>query len=574
MDTNNEISSQPTAFNDMKHKLEETILERDRLVKYSQALEKLNEKYEQEIIVLKRTVSMGTNTSISKRRIDRTSSDNTPSSVLQDLLLFVSPGRNKVSQSDIKQFIETMCNHDIPQVISECFADMYCGMNKIALFIELEANFQIFRNSIVYTSQLEIEEGDADIVLDWNTCGVSVELLNNNEDDEIGYQQISFQRIQNVTDVLYIIPKCPLNRMRSSEFYACNHETLVRVLSQHGYMHMMETKGQSSSVTKSEFQEAVTKCPELIQRLRQCAAYNIGNRKKKCQETFFRLLGYGNFENNGVPVPLCECDSDVGKTNVPQVEETINERSQNCSSRLCTKRLSNRLCQFDERGEIWTNWWRTAFHRDICYVRSDSDKFNDTEGRIDENDKLFNNTASREAFKQFYCMDKEDPKEVSILYIARLDAWMTAVLERSVRRKFAKQKGGTEVRSLKHRYNSIKYLALINLQREMFRIVLNSIRADSESYETFLHEAGIQNGNEEVRYINNEDRKFTIRLRVPWFKGYYYCFKTHIFKNYICSRLGDVKDAYFGFTPSKCERIKMFHQDNLYQDIESGEEED
>ena len=572
---NEEESSQYITLNSLKLKLEEITNERDTLVKYSRALEKLNEKYEEELHILKHKLSIGMKISDSKRRTTQlTSSENCSSSVLYTLLMFLSPGRNKVRVSDLNEFIETISKNGIPSVVSECFADMYCGMNNIALLIGLEVNFRFFRRrNIVYSSQLEVEESDGDVVVDWNTCGVTVEGDDIDEESEMGYQQISFERIENVTGALYIIPKCPLHRVRCTEFYASGHETIVRALSLHGYLHLMESKGQSSRVTKSEFQDAVNKCPELIHRLRQCAAYNLGNRKKKCQETFFRMLGYGDIENGSASVPQCTCDTNDQNTNLSQGQNTGTEPSGNCNSRICSKVLSRRLCRFDDRGEIQTNWWRTALHTDICDIQSDSRIMNSSESVVDEHDTLFNNTAAREAFKQFYGMEKEVPKEASIVYIARLDAWMTSVLERCVRLKFGKQKGGTAVRSLKHRYNAIKSVALINLQREMFRNLLNCVRSDSEKYEALLSEAGIPNGNEEVTYKTNEQRKFTIRLRVPWFAGYYYCFKPSVFKKYICSWLGDVKDAYFGFTPSRCERIKIFHQDNAYHNNDSSDEE-
>ena len=155
-----------------------------------------------------------------------------------------------------------MSTYGIPQALCECFADMFYGMNKIALLFGLESNFRLFRRTkISFTSQPELEESDADIVLDWNTCALSIEMHDNNEDNEVGYEQMSFEKIENITGDLYIIPKCPLHRMRSSEFYASGHETFVRILSQHGYFHMMRIKGQSSSVTKSEFEEAVRKIP-------------------------------------------------------------------------------------------------------------------------------------------------------------------------------------------------------------------------------------------------------------------------------------------------------------------------
>ncbi|MEM9681489.1 MAG: hypothetical protein AAF901_14295, partial [Bacteroidota bacterium] len=409
------------------------------------------------------------------------------------------------------------------------------------------------------------------IVYNWSDIMICVPQCYNGNDEEgnPSWEDMSVCNIENDIGHQWFIPLCVMTRVRQHNFFCNDESNLEAAIINHGYVHHRYLTVRTKSVSYDLFISEVKKCQPLIDKLYELCNREVGNRKRKLKMEYFNMLGYaiekitirssskrGKITKQKVYGRTSSTEARVGsgrtsstkknyggdhddgtmnrkqpESNITGIElldesnsvlnsqetETSEEpEDDNCNidkeqEKLLKKEIvqmvnetKRKLIKKDSAGNPITNWWRVAKYNDI---RS-NDESNDDNYNVESIDYLFNNEPARNAYRTFRGYTCHESEDTSIVILARIDAWMTTVIEDLERKKEGCKKGGSETMVLKKRFEYLLPIALENLLKEITNRVSTVLSESGEDAEKFSSELSVYDGTDLQEQLGNRNRKY------------------------------------------------------------------
>lgn len=534
-------------INELKSEVANLKEERKRLLEHIEVLGALRKEYEGKIkdmeFVKRRSVLAG----VKRKRRKSTSDPN--SKELRDLCVIATSRYSRVQENVATNFTSRIREKSYPVEIVSVLEIIFTRMNRIARLFVNEINFRAFidGSNVVFGTENSVSEEGFDILYDWNTvCSRRGDDLNNTGFDPV---MVVFET-ENISGEDKYIMKNPSERLREAPFHSEDICNIVRCIVDQGYLYLRLEHMDSLSIAKSEFKDIVEECSDIHQRLLHCCRYNLSNKKKATKFLYLKQLGY--FTDKGDLV--CQC----GPSTPPVEDEnggTVCVRQVECVDCVNTRRRLNRR---RPNGSLVVNWWRKGTHSELGRPGSVEDRGHQVDNAsFSKSYHLFRNNAAVSTYRKFFEYEGPDAIQhdycTSIVNIVRLDARMAVMLAHSQKRGLQALKGGNNVHRMMSDYESLKMCAYRQLQEEIIRSVEDGIQEEGGDVEEFRKELGIP----EVSRNENEDeyredailqRKYTsvtvFDSEAPVY--YYICILPSVFRKYICSWIGDMKDCYVG----------------------------
>jgi len=269
---------------------------------------------------------------------------------------------------------------------------------------------------------------------------------------------------------------CLYERCQLQPFYASCDETVARGLAEFGYPHYTTVMNGQKSLSFSQFLLHMRSCTSLHVRLVTCMRENMGHRKKVSKNTFFEGLGYDlkyyeNFMRRRGNNPKPETKDNNSMDSQPDSLKLVSDSdgstgengtsAQSCDHTMqCIERLMT-VCQVTTiDGTVCTNEWRTGRLQDFHCQNNMTDEML-SEGVTDV---IFNTAAARKTFSTFCGRSVPRTDDTSLMLLVRADAWMTSILEDTLRKLRGVGKRGREPFVLRNRFHALLPTAVQNLQ--------------------------------------------------------------------------------------------------------------
>lgn len=460
---------------------------------------------------------------------------------IADICVFTQIAYSRVQEKATDVFKRNLLIKKYSTFLNYILVLMFSRMNRLAVLFVNESNFFSFidGSEVVFGTEKKVPAGGCQIVYDWKTvCSTRSQSFV----DNFSIQELCTHSVECIGGQVNYILQHPYDRILKPGFYDEQEETITRYLVDHGYIFLCISTDEEQIIEKSRFKEIIMDNEEIEERLLQCCRYNIGNRKRQLKKTFLIRLGYVTDKGK----ILCHCqttndtrtDDEGGVSCVQQVE---------CSE---CQRHSAKLSRRSSSGCLQTNWWRTAKHEELRKNASVIEDGEENQRPLGQNN-IFKNKVAIDCFRRFHEYDSTSPivhnVYTSVVNLVRMDAWMTVCLLYIAREGFKPRKGGNNIHRLVNDYDNMKMSAYTQFQKEVCSILRYNLR-ESQQLEAFEKELNVRSGDTGEEICSNVQRQFTFAVPVDEESPSEYLIyvKPNVFKERICSWLGQVKDCVIG----------------------------
>lgn len=336
----------------------------------------------------------------------------------------------------------------------------------------------------------------------------------------------------------HVIPKCPLSLAGRGEYYTCS-TTSVRALLENvctgviGKYYCSQEIIPAHSVHDASV--SISSNGYLLQRMRQCLSDASSARKRVARDSFFESMGFNRL---------------VSRYIVVSAEDKI---SKGVEVETAKRKLMNML---DQDLHEDCSWWRTGPLEQLvnvpCAGRATSTEL------IEEFDvlRLFRDPGVVDiyhCFLGYVPRAQETPAESSILSLARLDAWLCAVVALG---SFSDQRGGARQKMYADKFHSMLQLSIAQL--------IGTVRQFVEYWHPEELKIPEQGGDVAIREkaVLEMERDATLVLKSRDTGKYYIALKSSWFQRYITTEMGEVHDIYLATFDDEFSAITLLGNDH------------
>lgn len=562
-------------INDLKRRISCLKQEQRRMEKYVTTLEQLNKEYVKKIEEQNSTIIILRSASIPL--MDK--SEDEKCKKIESIFGFEQV---KQGSEEVRNLHSMMRRHRICPEIQLTLIHIYCNITKLSKLVSTDSKWK--KLCLTERGGDDNDGTDKTIVHDWRTCMIAVPSIDNdNPEEETPYwTPMAVHREETIIGHQWFIPTCIMTRAKEYNFFCADECNYHRALVEYGYIHHLCVTKNTESFRRARFVAEMKKCEPMLKKLDQACNRHVGNRKRKLKLSYFKELGYkiGNIVVKKGNDRTTSMVSNVATARTSSVErdefESVAPEQVNISQESVSmdddeierdnettemvNEIITKLYRKEENGTPNTMRWRTAKYNEICAESSKKGEDN-TETN---NDRLFYNEPARKAYITFRGYDVEKNQDTTILILARLDAWMTAVIEDLERKKSGCKKGGTETIILKKRFEYLLPIAVENIIKDVIGHVQHNLSDDLEQREKFMSELSIENGTTLESQLGNKDRIYTVCCRYPRNGLFYVLIRYDVILKYVCNWIGLVRDLYVGYSEKTGDRINIF---NAYETV-------
>lgn len=317
------------------------------------------------------------------------------------------------------------------------------------------------------------------------------------------------------------VPFCIMEQAEKGEFFTASDTVIRRVVGQFVLKEASMGSFRLTAKMERDIYRFASTSPTLMGLVTSTSLQSgVGTRKSAARLVYFRNLGY-----NRIVAPC-------GKKESASVKTARGEEENSAASRLLKK---------FKPGVYDTSFWRKSLHQEVCHNGCPET----TSTTSCSGDRLFGNEAARLAYRQWVGYEVSAEDDTSLMYLVRLDAWMTVLFCQMERRKEGESlRGGGHTTWMKREFRRMLPIAAEQLLGDITGIVRRGLLSTPGSSEAFEEELSICDGVQEAEILSNDKREMTLCFRYPRNKHYYVALLPEIFNDYVCPWLGKVKDCY------------------------------
>lgn len=346
----------------------------------------------------------------------------------------------------------------------------------------------------------------------------------------------------------FAVPTCAMVRASHPKFYINRYSStseFVREVTRN-----LLNGSSGTGMGNDEKETCITKIscyPSVLSKFRAALREECNTCKQGAKSSYLKSLGY-------------QC-AHLGESR-KELENDMRSKEKELVYSRCVNTLSD--------GVSDTMHWRLATLSELRNRAGYDSKMIERMRKAEEKvatgkiiDHIFMNEPARIAFNQIrgYNIDENSKEEqdVSILSLARADAWMTTALQNIK----VTGKGGSRSNELVEKYESLVQSSL--------ETIINDIWDDSASLVPLELKLNFQQINSSSDPYCNKNREWTAVIESPD-DGYVYLLATpKYFCEKVCSWFGKVKDVQIGRAKKGCVDFKRITKSMTFESLEDSD---